>query len=191
MLWGELVERRGVGIVLRDPTPRQWDIALALQTLLPPHRAILKTASMVGAELRGERSCAAVAALLTACLCRLSLPPPAAARARRANNNGAGFLDLAQHQARVAALATPLERMCARHCVPCSAWRRGIEGPRGGAPVWPNRGLGGGGGEGAAWGSASGSSSAPGASPRRRPNSPSASAPSVLVGASARKGSKR
>ena len=137
MLWGELVERRGVGIVLREAAPGAGEVSAALQALLPPRRPVRDAASRVGAELRGERSCAVAGSLLVSCLCRLSLPEALAEAARACNGGGRGRVSLEERNAMAAGLSA-VQRMCVRHCVPCNAWRRGVEGPRGGAPVFPN-----------------------------------------------------
>jgi sterol 3beta-glucosyltransferase len=181
MLWGALVEQQGVGILLRDKDPSPRAINTALNALLtmrkdefgrPEKNGFMKKASTIGARLRGERSCTIVNSLLTSCLCRLLLPSDAAERARLCNAGEGGSL---QERDAAAATLPPLERMCARHCVPCNSHRRGIAGGRPLPHPSPKA-------------SPSRQASRSPSRARQRPSSPSASAPPVLTGSASRRG---
>jgi len=133
-LYGELVERLGVGVLVREEGAPLASVRRAVDAVLAgppagrprvPHSsgsAMCDLANRVGSVVRAERAADAALALLESCLCRAVLGAAEAAQIRprlaAACAAGAALRPLPEWAALSAA-----QRMCVRHCVVCRRLR--------------------------------------------------------------------
>jgi len=125
-LYGELVERLGVGVLVRAERPTADDLRGAVERVLAGNAsvahhtgsAMCARANLVGAQARAERAADVALALVESCLCRAVLTDKEAAAIRPR-------LPL-MGSAAVGPCALPdwaalsdAQRMCVQHCVVC------------------------------------------------------------------------
>jgi hypothetical protein len=129
-LYGELVERLGVGVLVRDEGAPIAAIRRAVEAVLAGPRAgeprvahnsgsvMGDLANRVGSLVRAERAADTALALLESCLCRAVLGA-AEAEEIRPRLAGAGARGAALRPLPEWAALSKAQRMCVRHCVVC------------------------------------------------------------------------
>jgi hypothetical protein len=125
-LYGELVERLGVGVLVRAERPTPDDLRGAVERVLAgdasvAHHtgsAMCARANLVGAQARAERAADVALALVESCLCRAVLTDKEAAAIRPRlplmGSAAAGPRALPDWAA-----LSDAQRMCVQHCVVC------------------------------------------------------------------------
>ena len=129
-LYGELVERLGVGVLVREEGAPLAAIRRAVEAVLAGPRAgeprvahnsgsvMGDLANRVGSLVRAERAADTALALLESCLCRAVLGA-AEAEQIRPRLAGAGARGAALRPLPEWAALSKAQRMCVRHCVVC------------------------------------------------------------------------
>lgn len=121
MQYGQLVTDARVGYLVREKNPSKEKIGQAIDIILKDHRndpsnttTIPNVANKTGAFVRAETSSDTALALFESCLCNLLLSPTEAdiIHPRRSSS----VLPLWKN-------LTKVQRMCVRHCIPCSRLR--------------------------------------------------------------------
>ena len=122
-LYGSLVEKLGVGVLVIEDDPSKKCIADAVARVMASAKvahhtgsALCDRANRVGSAVRAERAAETALALIESCLCRASLSDAEAeAILPRLAVGGAGHLRALPEWSSL----SKAQRMCVKHCVVC------------------------------------------------------------------------